>query len=125
MKFFILALSLTLAPIAFGKTLLSCDTGKSVFLKLEVASDGVVTGRMNHNYNGALIACKYDAIWSLEAGQASCVGLWNMAFNQRGEIVDRAVIITLTKAEGKIQARFRNNWDGRANSGNMEILDCQ
>ncbi len=125
MKFLFLALTLTIAPIAFGKTILTCDAHNSVFMTLEVSRDGAVTGRMNHNYNGALIACKQGAMESLEAGEASCVGLWNMAFNQRGESVDRAVIITLTKTDGKIQARFRNNWDGRTQSGNLEMLDCR
>ncbi len=127
MKFLILALTLTFAQGAFAKSLISCNSHNSVFLTLE-GKGGVIAGRMNHNYNGALIVCKLGALEALEAqGEMKCAGLWNMAFNEEGNEIDKTVVITIKKMKtGKLQATFTNDWDGRSPEyQSHEVLNCE
>lgn len=128
MKLFLFALALTLTQVALAKPLLTCASHNSVFVQLETVKDGTITGSMNHNYNGANLACKFGAKESFEMyGEMKCVGLWNIAFDDNGEGTDKAVIITIKKnRSGKVQAIFANNWDGRSpENGEIEVLDCK
>lgn len=128
MTLIILAASLSaMANEPAGLKCLSFED-RSASLRLSV-NEGAVNGILYQDYNGANIACKGHGLRELvENGhEIKCVGLWNMAFDVEGQIVERVAKIKLSKtSEGKIQASYFNDADLREGE-KVEFmkLDCK
>ncbi len=105
-----------------GDNQISCGAAAGVMIQLQRYGNGY-SGYLIDAYNGGTLGCRgYSARFLDGEGTLDCIGYWDHSF-EGSEVVK----ITIAKnSDGKLQASYLRDWDGR--NGQVPRLitaDCQ